>query len=96
MGLSLALIGGVGALALTGFEQSFEQFHVIAFDNDLWKLNPARDHLIQMFPQAFWEDTSLWIGIATMAELATLALLSAVYLRLTRPSRHTLPEGTEE
>ena len=94
VGLSLALIGGVGALALTGFDQSFEQFHVIAFDNDLWKLNPARDHLIQMFPQAFWQDTSLWIGIATMVELASLALLSAVYLRLTRPSsKQDLAQG---
>jgi integral membrane protein (TIGR01906 family) len=96
VGLSLAVIGGVGALAITGFEQSFEQFHVIAFDNDLWRLNPARDHLIQMFPEAFWQRTSLWIGIATMAELAALALLSAGYLRLTRRSseQHTLPQGS--
>ena len=96
--LSLAIIGAVGALAVTGFEQSFEQFHIIAFDNDLWQLNPARDHLIQMFPQPFFEDVSLWIGIATMAEMAALALIALVYLGLTRrppARRYALAEGAQ-
>lgn len=84
--LSVAVIGAVGAIAVTGFDQSFEQFHQIAFDNDLWRLNPTRDHLIQMFPQAFWQDVSLWVGIATMAELGVLAAVSALYLGLTRRS----------
>lgn len=82
--LSLAVIGGVGAFAVTGFDQSFEQFHLIAFDNDFWRLDPARDRLIQMFPEAFWRDVSLWVGIATMAELGVLAFASVVYLGLSR------------
>jgi len=84
--VGLAVIGVVGALAVTGFDQSFEQFHQIAFDNDLWRLDPDRDRLIQMFPEAFWRDVSVWIGLATMAELALAGLLSAVYLGLTRRS----------
>ncbi|OGO51540.1 MAG: hypothetical protein A2148_01285 [Chloroflexi bacterium RBG_16_68_14] len=82
--LGLAVIGVVGAIAVSGFDQSFEQFHLIAFDNDLWQLDPDRDRLIQMFPDQFWRDVSLWIGIATLAELAVLAGLAAAYLGLTR------------
>ncbi len=95
--LGLAVIGIVGAIAVTGFDQSFDWFHRIAFDNDLWQLDATRDHLIQMFPEDFWRDVSLWVGIATLAELTTLALLAAAYLGLTRRSAATyaLPEGAQ-
>ncbi len=95
--LGLAVIGAVGAIAVSGFEQSFEQFHLVAFDNDFWRLDPTRDHLIQMFPEDFWREVSLWLGIATLAELAALAVLSAVYLALPRQSTVTyaLPKGAQ-
>ena len=82
--LSLAIIGGVGAFAFTGFHESFDQFHRIVFDNDFWQLDPSRDRLIQMFPEPFWEKTILWGGFAVLAQLGALALLSAAYLGLTR------------
>ena len=95
---SLAVIGVVGAFAVSGFHQVWDQFHQIAFSftDNPWQFNTARDHLIQMFPEAFWQDTSLWVGTAIIVELAALALLSAAYLRLTRPSpaQHTPPQGS--
>ena len=93
--LSLAIIGGVGAFAFTGFHESFDQFHRIVFDNDFWQLDPSRDRLIQMFPEPFWEDAILWGGLAVLAQLGALALLSATYLGLTRRSAepHDLPSG---
>lgn len=95
--LGLAVIGIVGAIAVAGFDQSFDWFHRIAFDNDLWKLDSTRDHLIQMFPEDFWRDVSLWVGVATLAELTTLALLAAAYMGLTRRSAATraLPDGAQ-
>ena len=93
--LSLAIIGGVGAFAFTGFHESFDQFLRIAFDNDFWQLDPSRDRLIQMFPEPFWENAILWGGLAVLAQLGTLALLSATYLGLTRRSAepHDLTSG---
>lgn len=79
--VSVSLIAALGVVAISGFEGVFEQFHVIAFDNDLWKLNPQRDHLIQMFPQGFWETVSLWIGLASLAELGLLAGGAVLYIR---------------
>ena len=95
---SLAVIGVVGVIAVSGFHQAWDQFHQIAFSftDNPWQFNTARDHLIQMFPEAFWQDTSLWVGTAIIVELAALALLSAAYLRLTRPSpaQHTPSQGS--
>lgn len=82
--VSVAVIGVVGGIAAAGFDQSFEQFHQVAFDNDLWQLDPSSDRLIQMFPEAFWQDLSLWIGIGTLVELAALSAIAGAYLALNR------------
>jgi integral membrane protein (TIGR01906 family) len=81
---SLAVLGVAGGVALAGFDESFTTFHEVLFDNDLWLLDPDTDHLIQMFPEAFWQDVSLWVGLATLAQLAALSLAAAVYLALHR------------
>ena len=82
--LTLALVGVLGAALLVGFDRTFEGFHLIAFDNDLWQLDPTRDHLIQMFPEEFWRDVTLGVGVAVLAELGLLAAIAAAYLRVTR------------
>ena len=79
-----AMIAGgatVGVLAvaavgvLVGFDSLFTQFHLLSFSNDFWKLSPARDHLIQMFPQGFWFDVTLAVGVITIVQ--GLAILGA-------------------
>ena len=50
------VIGAVGVMVAIGFESTWERFHELAFTNDLWLLNPRTDHLIQMFPEPFWQD----------------------------------------
>ena len=85
--VTLVVVGALGVVAVTGFDQAFTQFHVIAFDNDLWKLNPSRDALIQMFPEAFWQDVSIWVGLGSLAEIGVLGLISAIYLRVTKDAQ---------
>ncbi len=85
--VALIVVGALGVVAVSGFEGAFNQFHVIAFDNDLWKLNPARDHLIQMFPEAFWQDVTILVGLASLAGMGVLSALAAVYLGMTRGAR---------
>ena len=82
--VAIAVILALGAVALLGFDRAFEQFHFIAFSNDLWRLDPRTDHLIQMFPEDFWFDVSMLVGLLTLAEAAVLALASGLYLGLTR------------
>jgi len=82
--VAIAVILALGGVALFGFDRAFEEFHFIAFNNDLWRLDPQTDHLIQMFPQDFWFDASMLVGLLTVAEAAVLALASGLYLGLTR------------
>jgi len=85
--VTLVVVGALGVVAVSGgFESAWEQFHVIAFTNDLWQLEPSQDALIQMFPEAFWQDVTVWIGIATLAQMSLLCALSAIFLAATRNS----------
>lgn len=78
-----ATAGGLALVAvavLVGFDSLFEQFHLLSFSNDFWKLNPATDHLIQMFPQGFWFDVTLGVGVLSVMEGGLLALTGYAYL----------------
>jgi integral membrane protein (TIGR01906 family) len=92
MGLALGMlfVGGVGIVAAFGFEAAFERFHTLAFANDLWQLNPATDHLIQMFPEPFWRDMTILLGAMCAAEALIIAAVSSVYLIGSRGERTRL------
>jgi integral membrane protein (TIGR01906 family) len=82
------LTGGVivmgGLLVIAGFDAAWSQFHVIAFANDFWELDPRNDHLIQMFPEAFWERATIAVGTAIIFEATLVASATWLYLYLTR------------
>ncbi len=80
-GVATAGLLAVGATAvLVGFDELFQQFHLLSFSNDFWQLNPRTDHLIQMFPQGFWFDVTLGVGVLAIVEGALLALVGSGYL----------------
>ena len=93
--LTGAIIGGAGLLAFTGFDSAWSQFHGIAFSNDLWRLDPDTDHLIQMFPEDFWFEITTVIGGFVVLEAFLVAGASSIYLILTRgqgqDSQHARP-----
>lgn len=82
--IALAAVGAAAAVGLAGFESAWEDFHRIMFSNDFWLLNPLTDHLIQMFPPAFWESIVFFIGLMVAAEAALLLLLAGIYLGASR------------
>jgi len=79
---TLALLVLAAAGALVGFDELWAKFHVLAFTNDLWKLDPETDHLIQMFPEDFWLDSTLLVAGLTAVEALALLAASTAYLRL--------------
>ena len=85
--LTVGIIVALAAIALSGFERAFEHFHLVAFSNDLWKLDPRTDHLIQMFPEEFWFDVTMFAGLLTVAEAVILCLASTIHLTVTRRPR---------
>ena len=91
--IGLAVGGGVGLavgiLAIVGFDATWNQFHEIVFPNDLWRLDPDTDHLIQMFPELFWEEATLIVGALTVVQATALVILATAYLLLSRPRPST-------
>lgn len=78
--VACAILVGLGVLVVLGFDTAWTRFHEIVFPNDLWRLDPSRDRLIQMFPEPFWRDVTIGIGLATLAELLLLAMVAGAAL----------------
>ncbi len=92
IGVGFALLAGVGVFAVTGFDAFWTKFHEIAFQNDLWQLNPDTDRLIQMFPEEFWQEATYLLGIATLIEVVAVVLVSLAYLVFARGERPGPPK----
>ncbi len=82
--LTAGVIALAAIVALSGFDSAWTEFHILAFSNDLWRLDPNTDHLIQMFPEEFWWDITMLIGSFTLLEALVISGLSAGYLIMTR------------
>ncbi len=86
-GGSAITIGGlliVGAASLVGFDRLFLEFHLLSFSNDFWQLDPLRDHLVQMFPEEFFRDATLFVAFMALSAALVLGTAAGVYLWLTR------------
>ncbi|MEV5053155.1 TIGR01906 family membrane protein [Arthrobacter sp. LAR12-1-1.1] len=72
--VTLAVIIGLGTLAVLGWEQFFTDFHRIFFANGTWTFT-LQDTLIRLFPGQFWMDAGIVIGaLVLLASLLTLIL----------------------
>lgn len=68
-GFVAAAVVVLAAVALAGgFSGAFVLFHELAFDNDLWLIDPNVDNLINLLPEGFFEDTCVTAAIATLIE----------------------------
>ena len=79
--VTFGLVVFVGLISFVGFSNLFTAFHVVSFSNDLWILDPRTDYLIRMFPEGFFFDATLWIGIATIVEAGLVALIALITLK---------------
>jgi integral membrane protein (TIGR01906 family) len=60
------LIGGVvvaGVIALLFFDALFKIFHEIFFAAGTYMFDPRTDRLVQLFPDQFWSETTLALGV---------------------------------
>ncbi|MGO4188074.1 TIGR01906 family membrane protein [Pseudarthrobacter sp. TAF60_1] len=72
--VSLAIILGLGALAVLGWQQFFTEFHRLFFASGTWTF-ALEDTLIRLFPGQFWIDAGIVIGgLVLLASLVTLIL----------------------
>lgn len=53
----------LGIFAVVAFDTAFEIFHRLFFAPGTYSFDPATERLVQLFPDAFWSQTSIAIGI---------------------------------
>jgi integral membrane protein (TIGR01906 family) len=88
-GITVGLIAAIGLTAVVAFDQLFLVFHQLSFANDFWQLNPCCDYLIIMFPNGFWYDATLFVGLVSI--LAGLVIAGAGTAYLLKTKRLALP-----
>ena len=59
--LTLALIGGLGVVALGAWDNAFDRFHALFFAAGSWRF-PYSDSLIRLFPEQIFIDAALLIA----------------------------------
>lgn len=77
-GGALGLLVGVvvlGAIGFLAFDAAFRVFHLIFFAGGNWAFDPRTARIVQLFPQRFWFETSISVGVvAGVLALATAAV----------------------
>lgn len=63
--MALGLLAFLGVFAVTSFDWFFTTFHEIFFPNGNWQF-PTGDHMITLFPDGFWVDVTLLVGLVTL------------------------------
>jgi len=74
-GAFLVVFGGT---AVIDFGWLFTQFHFLSFANDLWLLDPYNDYLIIMFPQQFFFEATLFIGLLTVVDFGLITFAARI------------------
>ncbi len=65
--------GGIGVLV---FDQAFTLFHEIFFPEGNWSFDPRVSKLVQIFPDQFWSDTTVGVGIVIVGLALALRWLA--------------------
>jgi len=70
------VIAVLGAVSLVAFDAAFELFHQLFFAPGSYDFDPATSRLVQLFPDQFWSDTTLALGIVVLAASGVVAWLA--------------------
>lgn len=64
----------VGVVSVVAFDAAFQVFHELLFPAGSFTFDPRTERLVQLFPDQFWSDTSLALGVVALV----LAVAAAV------------------
>jgi integral membrane protein (TIGR01906 family) len=76
-GKVIAVVTVVGGLTgVLFFDTAFEVFHRLFFPAGTYLFDPRTDRLVQLFPEQFWVETTVGVGILVIALSVGLAWFS--------------------
>jgi integral membrane protein (TIGR01906 family) len=67
----------VGVLAVVAFDAMFEVFHELLFPAGSFSFDPAKERLVQLYPDQFWSDTTLALGLLAVTLSIAVAIVAA-------------------
>ncbi|HEY7970327.1 MAG TPA: TIGR01906 family membrane protein [Candidatus Limnocylindrales bacterium] len=79
-----------GVVATFFFDQAFAVFHELFFPSGSYTFDVATDKLVQLFPDAFWSETTIALGGFILLLAAAVWLVAR---RLARRAPATAPAG---
>ncbi len=88
LGAKVLAVGAVavGAAFALVFDAAFTLFHRIFFAEGTWTFDPATDRLVQLFPYAFWTETTVALALVGLGITVITWLVAS---RLARPPRRS-------
>ena len=78
-----------GVVAFFAFDAAFEVFHRLFFAGGSYTFDPGTDRLVQLFPFAFWSETTMAVGAVIIAISIAVTLIAG-----RRTARHAAPAET--
>lgn len=76
-GKAVAVVTVAGGLAgVVFFDVAFELFHRLFFPPGTYLFDPRTDRLVQLFPEQFWVETTIGVGIVVIVLSIVLAVLA--------------------
>jgi integral membrane protein (TIGR01906 family) len=81
-GVGLAAVGVFFALA---FEPALTLFHEVFFPQGNWSFDPREARMVQLYPEAFWNEVALVFAIAAIGAAAVLWIVAGARRRHEEP-----------
>ncbi len=63
----------LGAISVVAFDAAFEIFHRLFFAAGTYLFDPATSRLVQLFPDQFWSETTLALGVVVVVVAGLIA-----------------------
>lgn len=99
LGIGVVVAGIVSAVA---FDAAFDVFHQLFFPGGNWAFDPQTSRLVQLFPFAFWFETTIAVGVLILALVLITAWFAGRRLQpqaaasATTPSPGSFPASGSE
>jgi integral membrane protein (TIGR01906 family) len=83
---SVLAIAVAGVFAVFAFDAAFEVFHRLFFSAGSYTFDPRTDHLVQLFPEQFWSDTAIAVGVVAIVVSIITAMQAGRRAGASRPA----------
>jgi uncharacterized membrane protein len=89
-GLTLALLSFLSVFVVTSFDSFFITFHEIFFPQGNWQF-PFGDHMITLFPDGFWSNVTMLVGLVTLLLAIIVWCVGFLLLRINKRRLALMP-----